>query len=1350
MEFSQLFNGLTADEQTVLEMLSVLYVPASSTGLLQALSSCGFQIEGVGWTRKTLHPVLDHLREFELIEFNESRYSVKSEYLESITREAAKSGKLARMKGVFNNTKVAESTRGEDKHDLTMRVLRLAVHLPDRSAFMSRLTSEDWKQVPRPARQAFFSRLLLSPFEIEWVEGLPKDMLDILAYSVEAGISAEGNGPFLDWLTEYTIENEKTDRLYTPTRLRLVWRSLMLGHLETARTLLEPMTASTAELARGFLNVMIGEHAQAVSHYERGVTQADVDTNSDFYLFHALSLVGCERLEEAAAVARSLPSTASSECLQLAVRVARGIALDSRDLDCTYPLLKGTGIPTLLSGAVQVWYNPKEAQPIASILEDNYQSELTAERRWMAAEYASLLAKINPNSDWPNLAASLHADCQTKSLLTAIEIPDSWQHTLMALESLELAPVLSTEKTRLIWLASLTQRGDCLSLCLTPREQRQARDGSWTGGRAVALHRLSEDWRSISYLNDVDRRICKDIECLPVGPQGSLECSINPSRAAAHLVGHPLVFLASNPELRIEVITARPVLKVEQYRGDWMLRIEPSFPSDGELAYWWDGQGLLKLVSFNPVETRIAQLIEEGCRVPASQQARLDALLGSLAKKITVHSDSSANEEQDLLECDGTLHVHISPLKSGLQGRFWVRPLGEDGPLYSPCSGSSIVMAEIEGRTLKARRNLKRELATWFDIQSACQHLPEISPEERWEISDPAVCLELLLELEAFERVTLHWPEGASWRVRRFNWADFRIKISAERDWFVVGADIEIDEGELIHLQALLDASANGGFVPLGKNQFAALSQEFARRLEDLRCLSEAHNDGLRVNGMLAALVAEAVQGARLEVDEAWKKHLEKKEDSRPALLPSTFKAQLRDYQLDGFRWLVHLANLGCGACLADDMGLGKTVQALALMLTRAGQGPALVVAPTSVCANWAIEIARFAPTLRPQLYAGSNRKLSEELGPFDVVLTSYSLMVQDAEELISHHWATVVLDEAQAIKNATTRRSQAVMALKADFRLITTGTPIENHLGELWNLFHFLNPSLLGSMETFNQRFASHIEAGNREAGLRLKRLLSPFLLRRTKTQVLQELPSRTEVTIQVELSESERALYEAIRRSALENLSEVSDQSRGASVRIFAELMKLRRACCHPSLVTGEAGGTASKLEAFSEILEEMLENGHKALVFSQFIDHLAIVREHLEKRGIVYQYLDGATPMRDRQRRVEAFQAGEGEVFLISLRAGGTGLNLTAADYVIHLDPWWNPAVEDQASDRAHRMGQKRPVTIYRLVAKNSVEERILELHKSKRELADSLLDGNEVANRLSAKELMKLFGQEEPIY
>ncbi len=1344
MEFNQLYRGLTTDEQTALEMLSVLYLPSTSNGLLLALTSCGFQIDGTSWTRKSLHPVLDHLREFELIEFGDSRYCCKSDCLESITREAAKSGRLAKMKALFSNTKVNETV--EDKHDLTLRSLRLSIHLHDRSAFMSRLTSEDWKQVPRPARQAFFSRLLLCPFDCEWVDGLPKDMLDILAYSVEAGISPEGNGPFLDWLSEYTIENEKTDRLFVPTRLRLVWRALLQGELETVKALLGPMTVAGAEFAWGLLKVMIGDYPQAVSHYERGLAMGEPEAGSDLHLFYPLALIGCQRLDEAETAVKGLPSPAA-ECLRLAVRIARGAILEAAELDRSFAQLGKAGLIGLVSGALQVWQNPKGAKPISPTLERNYHSELLAERRWIAAEYASLLARINPNSDWPKVASGLHADCHTVSLLSALKIPELWQHTLMALESLDEPPVVSSEKTRLVWLASLIHRGDYLSLGLVPREQKQARDRSWNGGRAVALQRLRDDWATISYLNDIDRRICKEIECTATGPQASPEYSVNSARAATHLVGHPLVFLASNPDLRVEVTRARPVLKVERCQEDWMLRVEPSCPPDSDLAYWWDGQSMLRLVSFTPVESRIAQLIEEGCRVPVSEQARLDALLGKLAKKINVHSDSSASQEHDVVDCDGALHVHISPLKSGLQGRFWVRPLGEDGPLYPPCNGSTIVMAEIDGRTLKARRNLKRESSTWFDLQSACPHLPEISPEERWELLDPAACLELLLELEAFERVRLHWPEGASWRVRRFNWADFRIKISAERDWFVMGAEVEVDEGEVINLRGLLQATAEGGFVPLGKNQFAALSQEFARRLEDLRCLSESHGDGLRVNGMLASLVAEAVQGARLEVDEGWKKHLHEIDQRQPAALPSTFKAQLRDYQLEGYRWLVHLANLGCGACLADDMGLGKTVQALALMLTRAVHGPQLVIAPTSVCANWAVEMERFAPTLRPQLYAGSNRKLQGPLGPFDVVLTSYTLLVQDVEELTSQRWASVVLDEAQAIKNAITRRSQAVMALKADFRLITTGTPIENHLGELWNLFHFLNPSLLGSMDTFNQRFASHIEAGDREAGQRLKRLLSPFLLRRTKTQVLQELPSRTEVTIHVELSESERALYEAIRRSALENLSEVSDQSRGASVRIFAELMKLRRACCHPSLVTGELGGTASKFEALCELLEEMLENGHKALVFSQFIDHLALVRDHLEKRGIAYQYLDGSTPMRDRQKRVEAFQAGVGEVFLISLRAGGTGLNLTAADYVIHLDPWWNPAVEDQASDRAHRMGQKRPVTIYRLVTKNSVEERILELHQSKRELADSLLDGNEVANRLSAKELMKLFGQEE---
>ena len=342
------------------------------------------------------------------------------------------------------------------------------------------------------------------------------------------------------------------------------------------------------------------------------------------------------------------------------------------------------------------------------------------------------------------------------------------------------------------------------------------------------------------------------------------------------------------------------------------------------------------------------------------------------------------------------------------------------------------------------------------------------------------------------------------------------------------------------------------------------------------------------------------------------------------------------------------------------------------------------------------------------------------------------------------------MLDEAQAFKNAHTRRSQAVMALRGEFRMIATGTPLENHLGELWNLFRFINPGLLGTADQFQLRFAGPIEKAQdkrAEAGARarLRRLTQPFILRRTKSQVLTELPPRTEIVIPVELTQEETALYESLRREALDKLAALEAPESQKSIAILAEMMRLRRAVCNPELVAPGVGIASSKLATFAHLIDDLLDNRHKVLVFSQFVDHLTLIRKHLDARGIRYQYLDGSTPMQERKKRVDAFQAGEGELFLISLKAGGVGINLTAADYVIHMDPWWNPAVEDQASDRAHRMGQQRPVTIYRLVARHTIEEGIVELHHHKRDLAESLLEGGDMAARMSPSDMLAMLQQ-----
>jgi SNF2 family DNA or RNA helicase len=512
--------------------------------------------------------------------------------------------------------------------------------------------------------------------------------------------------------------------------------------------------------------------------------------------------------------------------------------------------------------------------------------------------------------------------------------------------------------------------------------------------------------------------------------------------------------------------------------------------------------------------------------------------------------------------------------------------------------------------------------------------------------------------------------------------------------------------------------------------------------------VSEEVAGGRRLHGLASQAVEELIDSAgKVQADKHWRELSAriKAAGAHTPVLPSTLQAELRDYQVEGFAWMSRLANLQMGACLADDMGLGKTIQTIAVMVEQQAKGACLVIAPTSVCHNWTCELERFAPTLTAhRLGAGGERAAQiERMGPGDVLITSYGLMQTEEDGLTGRAWNMVVFDEAQNLKNAETKRTKVSQRLDAKFRVALSGTPIENYLDEIWSLFNTINPGLLGSRDGFQRRFAGPIEREKKSSARdALRALIRPFILRRTKSAVLSELPPRTELTITVQLPEAERAFYEAVRLKALENIEEAKGPTGQRKLQILAEITKMRRACCHPALIDPQTELESAKLNAFLELIDELLRNRHKALVFSQFLGHLEKVRIELDKRGVHYQYLDGSTPAQQRAERVAAFQAGKGDLFLISLKAGGSGINLTAADYVIHLDPWWNPAVEDQASDRAHRIGQTRPVTVYRLVVEDSIEERILELHKHKRDLAADLLDGAEASGRLSEDELIGL--------
>ncbi len=450
------------------------------------------------------------------------------------------------------------------------------------------------------------------------------------------------------------------------------------------------------------------------------------------------------------------------------------------------------------------------------------------------------------------------------------------------------------------------------------------------------------------------------------------------------------------------------------------------------------------------------------------------------------------------------------------------------------------------------------------------------------------------------------------------------------------------------------------------------------------------------------------------------------------ASLPSGVNANLRAYQVHGVDWLAFLRGAGLGAVLADDMGLGKTLQTICVL-----EGRALVVCPKSVVYNWAEEIARFRPGLRTVIYHGPARELDDAAA---VTLTTYAVLRLDAARLAREPWDIVVLDEAQAIKNAGSQTAKAAFEIPGAFRVALSGTPVENRLEELWSVMNFANPGLLGRKSDFQERYANPIGNGNAEAARRLRAKIKPFVLRRMKRDVVPELPPRTDSVLHVELDDAERAVYDAVRVATKKEVAEKLAQGGGVLAALEA-LLRLRQAACHPRLVPGQHAETSSKVERLVDALEEVAADGHKALVFSQWTSLLDLIEPHLERAGIRFTRLDGST--RDRQGVIVTFQGLDGPpVMLVSLKAGGTGLNLTAADHVFLVDPWWNPAVEDQAADRAHRIGQERPVMVYRMVAKDTVEERILALQARKRGLSDVALGDANQAFGVTRAELLAL--------
>jgi SNF2 family DNA or RNA helicase len=1271
-----------------------------------------------------------------------------------------------------------------------LREVRIGIYRQD-TAYIDQQFEEHYRYQSRSADRIsmaeIYQQVINNPFDRKWFRTLSSDLYpnalsSLLADSFLHCVPADDA---FELLQEKCVQTDQPASDFL--RLVLAEQLILRGQLSAAQQSLERLSPECGDhqyVFWGWLSFLRGELEEAIDHYTiaikalrkaTGKRQSFFQTTGGIFFILALLEDGSpDHLREAEAYCSVIIKQSQHWLLATYARLRSLIRLQQGDLSQKSTLMNGYiasheshhSLETLVLSLCLYWTDADKAQKyLPSLLEPLYEQAKASGYNLIAMEAAELLGQLQPDSGYSEASAQLRQGdvFDILPLIDLVQAQEPWELSLNALTNLHQSPQATSQNQsnqsniRLAWLV----KAYATSCIIQPREQKMSAKGVWGVGRSIALKRLHENPGEFEYFTPQDLKVCAQVETYTdygySSYYGKTEYRMG-DRAIVALIGHPLVFWEDAPTTRVEIVRGEPELLVKKGKQDRLtLEFSQSLAAEQNIIVVKETPTRLKVLEIKPEHRRIAEILgtQNRLEVPISAQERVLAAINAVSGMVTVHSDIGGGVAgAEAVPVNTQIHVHLRPAGEGLKVAILSRPFAQGGSYYRPGAGGETVIAEIEGRRLQTTRSLQEEKQRAIDILSACPMLMNGEEEDgEWIITDPENCLELLLELQALEeKIVIEWPEGEKFRVsHQVSSNNFKMAIQRQNDWFSASGELTLDDHLVLDMRRLMELlnQTPSRFVPLGNGQFLALTQTFRKRLDELRSLTEQHGNGVRFHPLASSALEEFVdEVGALKADKHWKAHVKRLKEAQELQpqLPSTLQAELRDYQIDGFNWLARLAHWGVGACLADDMGLGKSLQALAIVLQRAPAGATLIIAPTSVGMHWISEAKRFAPTLNVvQLGSGDRQALLDQLQPFDLLICSYGLLQQEdvAEMLAQVQWQTIVLDEAQAIKNTATKRSQAAMKLQGEFKVITTGTPIENHLGELWNLFRFINPGLLGSLERFNQTFAVPIERyQNQDARHRLKKLIQPFLLRRTKNQVLTELPSRTEVLLQVELSQEEMALYEALRQDAIARLSSTDATAGAKHLQVLAEIMKLRRLCCNPQLVVPNTPLTSSKLQLFGEVLEELLANRHKTLVFSQFVDHLKIIQKYLEQLKIPYQYLDGSTSVKDRKKRVDAFQAGEGDVFLISLKAGGTGLNLTAADYVIHMDPWWNPAVEDQASDRAHRIGQQRPVTIYRLVAKDTIEEKIVDLHQHKRALADSLLEGADMSGKISTAELLRL--------
>lgn len=1305
--------------------------------------------EGAGWVVAS-----GRLRASSL----KPHFSVRAEFEQLVLRRLACTGELGRLGDVTRRLLSVRSVS-----DLT-----LALQAGGLEEFQRRYAARKHPPESGPSTRAeWLRRSLCEPFDPEWLERVwHRDALRVATLSLqECLIAPAACDELYAWLEDRRATEPDSVELCAVLYQHAILRAAP-EKVATLSACLSTQNARTFSIAALFVE---GNLADAQTRLERLLASArerDAFTETGA-LGPLYALMACARDDDASrAAAKRVLGAGNGEVSRGALRALRILikhlsepAEQQRRLDVHQlsPDIAGWEI-LILALTVHLHSSDKWARA-------NWCQELLRRARgWHVAGYrwfarqtlflAEILSEEHFARELPRLVPELLARParSAKELVVwdLISTKPEWQKALDALSLLtEIAPAASPHGYRVAWFVDMV-RGELSRPAL---QECRANEG-WTEGRRVGLAEL---WALYAELPSEDQRVLDFTREHQVGSR-----EFTPDAAEA-LIGHPRVISALRARMPVEVVRGTPRVETREERGYVQVFVEPASAELG-VNTLPEGEQRLIVYRVSPALQRVIDALRGGARIPKSHERQLLAVLGKLSDSVDVRSPELGSERT--VPADATPCLRFSPHAGAWLVQLGVRPFAELGRFFLAGVGRPSIGAYIAGERLRCERDLEHERQRQEQLRNACPTLTqEQDPEDlgpleapdSWTLSQEGV-LNLLCELrDGNVACALEWPESGGMKLAsKSSSKSLHGRLRCDKGWYLVTGGLRLDAVTEVSLSQLLRAPAlaNGRFVRLENGDFLELEVRIRRVLSALAAVNGKPRAGAELRLPKSALfplaeLARSEVGFELDTESAgWLERVSRLGE-REFLVPDGLCATLRPYQVEGFRWLAQLSELGLGACLADDMGLGKTIQILALLIARVaeGQGPALVVAPTSVCGNWMAEIARFAPSLRPLEYVGNARssllpKLASGQAPDGVLVCSYTLLQQDQGLLSAIAWDTVVLDEAQFIKNPESLRAKAAYSLSAKQRIAATGTPVENHLGDLWGIFSFLNPGLLGDWPHFKRTFLMPVERdGGRESTELLRALIKPFLLRRLKRDVALDLPPITEVQHDVRWSEDEALRYALLRKQIHEKLY-TAHGKRNSKLEVLAEIMRLRRFCCHPALVFPDAPRECSKIDVFLELVEELSQNQHRALVFSQFVDFLSMVREHLDERGIRYEYLDGSTPQADRQARVRSFQDGDAPLFLISLKAGGFGLNLTAADYVIHLDPWWNPAVEAQATDRAHRIGQGRPVTVYRLITKHSIEESIVHLHDNKRQVASSLLEDGDAITALTTEELQRL--------